>query len=274
MRPYRADVVAVAACLAVLAAVLLPPPARAQEPEPETQAPAAAAEGPDLTQEIVEIENADPEALARVLRVFRVHVQAHPELGLITLKGSEEDVAVAVAAARRLDVPAERTVSVELVAHVLGASKERELSGGVPPSLEDVARQLREVFDYRGVRLVDSLILRARDRGAAKVSGVMSSGPGASSIPYELGINRITVVDGGDSREVRLDGLLFEALVGPLDPPARTDDPNRPRVRSDVVRLVTDLDVREGQKAVVGKAASGGEGREALILVIEARVMP
>lgn len=263
MRPYRVDAVVLAAFLG-----LVPLAAAAQESDQAAEGVAPL----QITQEIVEIHHADPEALVRVLRIFKVHVEGHPSLGLITIKGAPEDVALAAAAARRLDVPPERNAGIEITVHVLGASKDAELPGGVPEPLEDVAHQLREVFGYRGVRLLDSVVLRARDRAAGQVSGSMSGAPGEAPIPYQFGFNKVTVVDGGDSREVRLDGLLFEAQV-PRDSAAVKEPPEGSRVRSDLVRLTTDVDVREGQKAVVGNAASGGAGREALIVVIEARIL-
>jgi len=220
-------------------------------------------------QRIVEVKHADPAALARVLNVFPIHVVAHPDMGLITLRGTPEDVAAAAEAAARLDLPPEPTRSIEIVAHVLGASKTEDLSGGVPSGLEEVARQLREVFGYRGVELVDSVVLRVRDRAEGQVTGVMAAGPGQPTIPYELGFNRVSVANGGEA-EVRIDGLRFEAQV---EIKARaTGAPETMVSHHRLVRLVTDVEVQPGQKAVVGKAAAGGES-QGLILVLEARIL-
>lgn len=261
MRPFRAE-----SKIALLAAWLILFPVAASAAQDE--APARS----EIVQEIVEIEHADVQALQRVLNVFDVSVLGHPDMGLITLRGEREDVDAAAAAARRLDVPPEPSPSVEVTAHVLGAAHDRDLPGGVPPALEEVARQLREVFGYQGVRLLDSLVLRVRDRGDGLVRGVISAPEDGSDVPYLFGFNRLSLVNGGEAKQVRLDGLLFEARVGPPDPPAASEGPNPPRARGDVVHLKTDLDVRLGQKAVVGKAASGRGEREALIVVIEARV--
>lgn len=264
MRLFRAELFTFAALLTLAPAV-----ASAQETVPEE----VRGNRPERAQEIVEIEHADLSALARLLSEFPVRVVAHPELGMLTLRGEREDVEVAAAAARRLDLPPEPSPTVEVTVHVLGASRDRELAGSAPGPLEEVAQQLRDVFGYRGVRLLDSLVLRVRDRGDGLVRGVISATPEGAEIPYLFGFNRLSLVNGGGTRQVRLDGLLFEARIGPPDPPAATEGPNPPRARSDVVHLETDIDVRAGQKAVVGKASSGGAGREALILVLEARVV-
>lgn len=254
----RASAVVVA--LAVLACSVPLAAQEAEEAKPSSKV---------LDQRIVEVKHADPSALAKVLNVFPVHVQAHPDLGLITLRGNPEDVAAAAEAAARLDLPPAPTRSVEVVAHVLGASKTEDLPGGVPAHLEEVAGQLRELFGYRGVELVDSVVLRIRDRSEGQVTGVMSAGLGEAMIPYQLGFNRVSVVEGSEDG-IRIDGLLFEARIN-LDEPVG-DPPQGVRSRTDLVRLITDLDVQVGQKAVVGKAAAGGE-TQALILVLEARIL-
>lgn len=268
MKPSTARFTLIAA-LAAQALLLGAPPASPQEVPEGAERPAPGSEL--ATERILEIRHADPQKLVEVLRVFPVRAQAHPDLGLITLSGVEEHVEAAYAAARSLDVAPQPTRSIEVTAHVLAASKRSELGGGVPSRLEEVARQLREVFGYRGVELVDSLVVRVRDRAAGQLSGVMSEGLGQATIPYQLGFNRATVVQGTEAEPaVRLDGLLFEARIG-LEGPAG-DPPAGVRSRRDLVRLMTDLDVRAGQKAVVAKAAAGAE-TQALILVVEAHVV-
>ncbi len=265
MKPYRAELLSILA-VAVLAAFSFTAPAAAQEAERAEVAPTKQA------QRIVEVRHADPDQLARVLRVFRVGVRSHPELGLITLEGGAEDVAAAAEAARRLDVPPEPTRSIELTVHVLGASRGGDAGGSVPPALEEVARQLREVFGYRSVDLVDTLLLRVRDRGEGMVRGILS-GP-AAGIPYRLGLNKVFLADGAEGGSVRIDGLIFEASTPSSGEvaPGESEDAQTPYHKGFLTTLVTDVDVQVGQKAVVGKAATGGV-REGLILVLEAAVL-
>jgi hypothetical protein len=269
MKPFpvssvRSASLARTALLAALLAVVSVLPAAAQEEE----APAQPAR--KLVQEIVEVRHADPEALAAVLRVFPTSVQAHTEMGLVTIRGTAEDVATAVAAARSLDVPPKPASSIEVTAHILGASKTSELAGDVPAHLEEVAGQLRQVFGYRGVELVDSVSVRVRDHGDAAVSGALSQEADREPSPYRLGFNRATVVSGQEARSIRLDGLLFEARL--IRWRAATSDGEPGHFVNSEVNLTTDVEVREGQKAVVGKAATNG-ARDSLILVVEARVL-
>jgi hypothetical protein len=267
MKPSRVRFPRASALALALALAACVAPATAQETGETREEARSAPQARD--QRIVEVKHADPSALARVLSVFPVHVQAHPDLGLLTIRGGPEDVAAAAEAAARLDLPPAPTRSIEIVAHVLGASKTEDLPGGVPAGLEEVARQLREVFGYRGVELVDSVALRVRDRAEGQVTGVMAAGPTQETIPYEIGFNRVSVANGGEA-EVRIDGLRFEAQVK-----LRVKSSGAPDgfvIHSHTVRLVTDVEVQEGQKAVVGKAAAGAES-QGLILVLEARVL-
>lgn len=253
MKPYRVEPTPSFRSVALAALLFTLPLAGPLSAQDEAEVPSA----PPVEQEIVEIEHADPGQLANVLNVFPIRVQAHPELGLLTLKGSRADLDAAVAAARRLDVPRERSPSVEVVAHVLQATRSGGSGGEVPAALADVAGQLRDLFGFRDVRLLDSLVVRAADRAAGQVSGFF--GAGGSPIGYRFGFNRLgllTASSADGERSVRLDGLVFD-----------TDGPGGD------VRLVTDLEIREGQQAVVGKASSGRETDESLIVVVEVRVV-
>lgn len=249
-----------------LACALAPPALPAQEaerPEPGQRR---------VTQEIVEVEHVDLNGLRRVLDVFGARVASHPELGLLTIRGEPEAVAAAVAAARRLDVAPEPVPGIELTAYILGASRGETLNGSVPAELEPVAEQLRNLFGYQGVDLVDTLLLRVSDGGEGLVRGVLSGA--AAGVPYRLGLNRARLVRGQDQVSVRLDGLVFEAMTPSTEEaePVEPEEAKTPYRKEFLTSLATDVDVRVGQKTVVGKAATSG-ARDGLILVLEARVL-
>jgi hypothetical protein len=231
-------------------------------------ADAQKSEGPPAEgQAIVEIEHADPGDVAEVIRVFGVIATPNRDLGLVTIRGPENAVEAARTAAVQLDRPPEPTPSIQVTAYVLDASKTDALDGGVPPGLDDVADQLREVFGFRGVELIDSLVLRALDGGKGQVSGSLAAGGARGVMPYRLGFNRAELIH-AERTSVRLEGFLFETTT--LGSPGK--DGEAPESRGDETRLVTDLEIRTGQKAVVGKAASAS-AREGLILVVEVAVL-
>ena len=255
----------------VLAGALAAPALPAQEAgEPAPDPPRSAQER--MTQEIIEVEHADLNGLRRVLGAFGVDVTAHPELGLLTIRGWPQDVAAATAAVQRLDVPPEPVPGIELTAYILGASRTETLDGSVPAELEPVAEQLRNLFGFQGVDLVDTLLVRVSDGGEGMVRGVLSGA--AAGVPYRLGINEARLVEGRNEVSVRLDGLLFEAKTpsGAEAQPVEPDEAKTQYRKEFLTSLITDVDVRVGQKTVVGKAATSG-ARDGLILVLEARVL-
>ncbi len=240
-----------------LAILTLLGPASAAGQEPEV----------DRAEAIVELEHADPGDVADVINVFAVQAQPHRDLGLVTIRGSQKAVEAAKAAALQLDRPPKPTQNISVTVYVLGASKVRSLEGSVPDGLKDVAEQLRQVFGFEGVELIDTLALRVLDHGAGQLTGTLHGSGDHGSTPYQFGVNEISVVP-GERPSVRFDGVLFEAHT-PSEGPA---PPEGARVQRDITRLITDLEVRTGQKAVVGKAASAAAS-EGLILVVEAEIL-
>jgi len=227
----------------------------------------ASADNKTITQAIVEIRHADVEELDDVLRVFGIHAQAHPDLGLITLQGPPDAVAAAKAAAASLDRPPAPSKNVEITAYVLEASKSNALDGGVPPALDGVAGQLRNVFGFAGVELVDTLVVTVLDGSAGQVSGTFPASAERYATGYRFGFNRADVIP-GDRPSVRLRGLTFESQVIAPEPAEGEQE----LIGNPTTRLVTDVEVRTGQKAVVGKAASVNLHSGTTILVIEVKV--
>ena len=262
--------------MAALFAALLGAPALGQASDDPSSGSAQEAQvgsqrdSSDRTQAIVHIEHADPESVANVVRVFGVHALAHPEVGVITIEGPRKRVEAARAAAVELDRPPAPTKSIQVVAYVLDASKTAELAGGVPEDLGAVAGQLRQIFGYRGVELIDTLAIRVLDGGAGQVTGTLPASAGRPAMPYTLGFNGAKVIQGetAGSSSVRLTGFAFNARTSGLP----SESGESPQGLESVSRLVTDLEVRAGQKAVVGKAATAGE-REGLIVVVVATVL-
>ncbi len=278
MRALSTRTPAVVATAFALLVAFGPPAAAGQEP-PSPEAPTQAGTptqdaGQPLGQEIVRIEHAKVEDLPPVLRIFHVHAEAHPSLGILTLDGPADLVAAAAAAARQLDVAPAPTPSLDVTVYVLGVSKSKALGGTVPAELEEVAHQLETVFGFKGVDLIDSMAVRALDRGRGGVQGILAAGDGVPALPYRFGFNRAELVPReGAEPSIRLTGFLFEAATPRLLADLRSSllDPQNPPgdFRTE---LTTDLEVRAGQTAVVGRAATAG-GRDGLVLVVRARVV-
>jgi hypothetical protein len=227
----------------------------------------------EVVQRVYKLQYANAALLHRVLQVFPVEITADPEQGIIAVSGTPESVAAFEAALKKLDVPPEPTKNIELTVYLLNATDEAIPGSEVPLELQDVVDQLTGVFPYKGFRLWETLVLRARDstgavdRGPKWISGTVPDNP---ELSYELGVRAATAVPDDDGRNViRLDTLSLE-INGPLAEFKTKDGPRTRRI--DVASIRTDIDVREGQKVVVGKANIGPE-KGALILVVTAKVL-
>jgi len=209
------------------------------------------------------LKHANPERLAQVLEVFGGAFRPDTDLGVLGWTGPAVTAEALEAAVARLDVPPPAGRNLEVTAHLLGVSRGAAGDAPLPDELRAVGDQLRKLLRFESIRLLDTVVMRLRDGSRGKlVHGILTGERGA--LPYELRIGRIELVDGGDAPQVRLDALRFEMAVRS---PAMGDD-GKGDGQVGNVRIDTDIDVRVGVKAVVGKASVSGPD-DAVVLVIQ-----
>jgi hypothetical protein len=213
-------------------------------------------------QRIFEIKHADVNRIAGILETFG-SVRRDSNLRIITFSGSAEVIPAIEQMIKKMDVPQPAPKNVELTFHILQASPE-PAGSKLPSELEPVIKQLKATFPYQGFRLVETLLLRARDGNSANVSAVAPgpSEPTRTTIQLSVGAARIS--ESAQPQVVRIDDLKFGMRV-----PIPTG-PNNYSLYD--AGLITNIDVREGQKVVVGKAnMQGSDG--ALFLIVTAKVV-
>lgn len=244
----------------LIAQLLFTPPVRAQEP-PEEPKPDSHPNRAKIVTDIYEVQHADVERLAGLIRVFGVTVYADRHVGALSLNGSKVAVEAALEALRRLDVPPEPTPSIELTLWILLGSKTPD-GENLPEALRPVARQLEGTLGYQAFDLLDTILVRTRDGGKVASGGTFQAGKLSVPANYGLDVLEAHVIPGkGDAgATVRLEQLEFV-----LYPELEEEQTGRP------TSLQTDVEVREGQKVVVGKATTSPDN-QGLILVVEARV--
>jgi len=200
-----------------------------------------------LASRVLMLKHTDPRQVVDLLRVFSVAAVPNVEFKAISVAGSPESVAAYEEAVRRLDVPAPAPKNLEITAYILEASQQPEAAISTPAELQGVAKQLKGVFGFQGLRLLDTAVIRVRDGQSASVSGRMPYG----SEPYaryalEFAVARVT-----EDRLLRVDRLRLSVLGTWL--------------------LDASVDFKEGQKVVVGKTGIEGS-QKALILVVTGKV--
>ena len=140
--------------------------------------------------------------------------------------------------------------------YLLSGVAQGETADDVPQDLAATVKQLRSIFNYKSYRLTESFMLRGRLGTGASAKGVL---PGGAGLNYEfryVGVN----VSSETPPLFRINGLRIRLTKAPRRLGGET-------IVDTVASIDTDLDIREGQKTVVGKSSVSSTG-DALILVI------
>ena len=135
----------------------------------------------------------------------------------------------------------------------------------MPKELDSVVTQLKNAFAFKNYRLMDVLTLRARtgQRAQTTSAGAMvemgTSGHQPATTVFHL--NSVSVATDGTT--IHLEGMSTEIRM-PLSTGGNS-------FQMQTLGLNSDVDIKEGQKVVVGRV--GVSNGQALFLVLVARVV-
>jgi hypothetical protein len=234
------------------------------------------AEKVQVSQKVLKVEHVDVRRLRQIFQIFAVEIHADEELKVISVRGAPESVAALEASLERLDVPPPPAKNIDLRVYLLNAKAESAGASKVPSEIDDVVDQIRTIFPYGSFRLWETIQLRTRDAHSGVAEGpkwvqgyVSDDAASVSGLHYEFGFISAKATPDDEGRHlVRLDGLQLE-ITGP---PRVVNTEKGPQTRRPQIAAIrTDIDVRESQKVVVGKANIGSE-EGALFLVVTASV--
>ena len=265
---------------AAMVSVLLPlgawgqdKPAAADKPAASPAAPAPVEGRGKRVTRIWKVRNRDLlNAFQRILQQFQISVTTSEDLGVIVLSGPPDLVAAAEDALHRFDKPAagaSATRNLAFAAHLLVGRHQEATGQRLPPELAPVIEQLRGVFAYKGYELLDTLAIRVAEgrRGTSTVEGLVRW-PAGAAVPARTQLRieeaRITGED-EKGRSIRIPKLTLKVEL----PITAREEGKEVQYRTTFIE--TGLDIREGQKVVVGKASFDGTS-DALILVLKADV--
>src|SRR5262249_27867057 len=133
-------------------------------------------------------------------------------LRVIAVDGTREAVAAVEDAIRRLDVPPPPAKNIELIAFLVLAS-EQASGRGLPPELDGVITQLKTVFKFQSFQLLDTLVVRCRDRGAGSVNGVAPGSTQAMKTLYDFNFRSATITSDNTGKTIRIDRLKLGARL-------------------------------------------------------------
>jgi type II secretory pathway component GspD/PulD (secretin) len=263
MRSSKYMLLTLALVLAFVSASFAQQPAPGPVPSPEPNQADRPTER-SFKSKVFEIKYRDPNSLVNAVinlgsGVRGSTMSANGEFRTITVRDFPENIATVEEALKRLDVPAAPRPNIELHMHVLIASNTSATATDVPADLKEVLAQLRGTLNYKNYELVASIVQRLTEtpRGlqGSGIAELPSTNPGTpvSYIPYEYHINNISLVQNATgAASVQIAEFTFVTVEN-----------NRARVQ-------TALNLRDGEKVVVGTATIRNR---ALVIVLTAKLI-
>lgn len=259
-----------------------PKPANAAKAEPPQKA--ASAERPrqaDATHTFVTLthlikDEARLSTVAQLVhRLTGVEVIRESSLNVVALTGPTNRVLEAEALLKRFDVPEaakqEAPRQLQFTVYLIEAGNASTEAGAgaatIPSELQSAVEQMRSAFAYKEYRLLDTLLLT----GQSGTRNLMMNGllPVQPDMPresqYNIDIVRPTYVESAKAitvEEFRL-GLRLPYFVGVPGDKSSTPPP----IQYFDAGLRTKLEIREGQKMVLGKLNKGHSERTIFVVV-------
>ena len=218
----------------------------------------------DQVTKIVRIQYANAQTIARMASMgSNVGADADNVLHVIVLKGRPAAVDSVEQTIRELDVPSAAPTSkdIEVIVSIIGASSGSDLPVGreMPEGMAPVIKQLRAIFPYKNYQLLSTMMLRSREGARAENNGNMKgfadTADNSSLISYAILYESANVSPEQGKPIIRLRGFRFSA-------------------KSSIFagNILTDIDLPEGQKTVIGKA-NVEKGDSALFVVLTAKLV-
>lgn len=182
-------------------------------------------------------------------------IQSDDRLHMIAVRGTEEMVAAMEEAVKKLDVA---PLGFEMTVYLISTSAQG--ADHLPEALLSTAKQLHGVFAYKGYELLDSFVLRGKDgQQGASASGTIKNST------YSFRYNRAAVLS-GPPIIVNLQNVNLQIRT----PTGQVDEKGNARFTT--TGLDTDVDVKDGQKVVVGKSDMNN-GDSPLIVVVTVKAV-
>jgi hypothetical protein len=254
-----------AAVLVIVALAVTPTVAQESSTSPVPPTPNVDGE---LVTKIFKLQYADVRKVSNVLFVFGGQKQSDQDLGVIAWTGPRSQLPAIEAAIRSLDVAPVPEINVELTVYFLMATKEGPPSTSVPADLDGVAVQLQEVFGYTSVRLIEVTAIRVRNGSQGKINGILPQRLADDrEARYEFFFDKLQVTEDSSGRSIRLD-----RLNAGVQAPHTVVEGGQATTRYMQTGIQTDIDLREGQKAVIGKTSIEG-GAETVFVVVTGTIV-
>jgi hypothetical protein len=193
-----------------------------------------------------------------------VNMRVDPSGKLVVFRGERVAVEGMEEILKRIDVAPS---NVELVFHLLSGSKATGKPNDLPPSLAGVVKEMKSLFGFQTVTLIDTIALRVQEGRDSEANGLLpttmedKTGPKAN---YNLSVKQVVVSGPKGSRQLRIGGVRFSGRIPMTDARGNTQFADN--------GLSTGLDLKEGQHIVIGKVGLDSSSNP-FFLVVSAKVV-
>lgn len=206
-------------------------------------------------RKLIQLKYVNADRVHNLLRNYtNASVDSDESMHMIAVRGTDDMVAAFEEAVKKLDVA---PLDFELIVYLISTSPQP--GDQLPDALASTAKQLHGVFAYKGYQLLESFVLRGRDGQGGSAEGTVKNST------YSFRYNHASTLD-GSPKIVTLQNLSLQIRM----PTGTFDEKGNPRIKTTGVS--TDIDIRDGQKVVVGKSDMNN-GESPLILVVTAKVV-
>jgi len=227
---------------------------------------------PEIVSKMIPVHHVNTNHLQSLLTIPGVSVRGDEGMHVLVVTGRPDAVSTLEEMVKKLDVapaPPPARPNIELTVYMIAGAAEAKRAEDVPKELSSTVKQLHQLFPYKNYRVLDSFVLRGRDgETAGETSGVFPNATsGLPPVNYTFRYRNAVVAD-GNPRTIRLNGLRMGLRAAY---PSTGGEAGKPNYTYSDSGINTDIDIREGQKVVVGKSSYGAE--DAFILVVTAKII-
>lgn len=245
----------------LLALLLMTLPLAAQDEKKADEKPVA------MVQKLFVLKYADPQALDSLLKVFHASIVPNRDMRVLAVSTTAETMAAIEDAIKRLDVPSAAPTNIDLTVYLMIGNEGESPAGSspVPKDLESVVTQLKNAFTFKSYSMLDVLALRTRTGQSASTT---SSG-GALQVPGQGSSMGVTTKLRINTASIGIDGSTIH--INNLDASINAPVPNGPGYSYKDLGMNTDIDIKEGQKVVIGRLGISKD--QALFLVMTVKIL-
>jgi hypothetical protein len=216
-----------------------------------------------LTQ-VFQLKYADANQLAILLRAYGSATVSFPLQSVMIQTPDAKAMSEVTQLIQRYDVPPPPVRNIEVTIYLMSALS-TPTPAAIPQELESVVKQLKSMFSYKGYQLIDTEVIRVRAGQGGEASAVVDNkGPAGAKTISQMRFRAATPSTDEKGHAIRIDALKVGLKV-----PVPSGKDGYSYIDTGIS---TDVDIREGQKVVVGKVNMDGADR-ASIVVLTAKVV-